>query len=410
MKKLIVLTLLGFIGCEKEYVINYPSGYERELYKKSYKLAQESIILDGHVDVPYMLEDHPDVDITKLSNKSDFDAVRARDGGLDAPFMSIYIPAELQLKPGESKKKADHLIAKMYSIIQKYPQIFASANNPDDVLSNHEKGLISLPFGMENGSAIEDDISNVEYFYNKGIRYITLTHGKRNLLGDSSYDSDKAWNGLSPLGEKVVLEMNRLGIMVDISHVSDSTFYDVMKITKVPVIASHSSLRHFTPGMERNMSDDMVKLLGEKGGVIQINFGSYFLTQEANQFETKKYVQLDDFIKKNKLSGEEDPLAKAEAARLDSLHPYPFADISDVVNHIKRAVELAGIDHVGLGSDFDGVENTLPKDLKSVSDYPKLIYHLFKAGYSERDIKKILGENVLRVWQTVDDYAKSARK
>lgn len=411
MKNIVyVLILLGFISCEKSITIDYPDGYDHDLYKKSYLLAHDAIIVDGHVDAPYLLESHPNLNLSKLTPEANFDAVKAKLGGLSSPFMSIYIPAELQKEKGASKKKADHLIAVVDSMIAAHPDLYAKALTPDDVRVNHGKGLISLPLGMENGSPIEDDLSYVAYFYNKGIRYITLSHSKTNLISDSSYDPNKANNGLSPFGEKVVAEMNRLGIMVDISHVSDSTFYDVIKITKTPVIASHSSLRYFTPGLERNMSDDMVELLGQNGGIIMINFGSFFLTQKANEYDSKKYVMLEEFAKKNNIKDMSDPKLKSESARIDSLMPYPYADISDVVNHIKRAVDLAGIDHVGIGSDFDGVEDSLPIDLKSVKDYPKLVYHLFKAGFSEEDIIKILGENFLRVWKSVEDYAKSSEK
>ena len=267
----------------------------------------------------------------------------------------------------------------------------------------------SMPYGMENGAPIEDDLANVAYFHDKGVRYITLTHSKMNQICDSSYDPHKGWNGLSPFGREVVAEMNRTGIMVDISHVSDSTFYQVLRLSKVPVICSHSSLRHFTPGWERNVSDDMLKHLAENGGVIQINFGSAFLSQKANEYDLARREHRTKFMKDNNITDNDDPRVQAEMETFRDGSPYPYASADDVADHIDRVAELVGIDHVGIGSDFDGVGDSLPTDLKSVADYPTLVYKLLKRGYSDADIKKVLGENVLRVWQKVTDYANAQK-
>lgn len=378
--------------------------YDRALYRKAQRIAHENIILDGHIDVPYRLQEQME-DVSLATEKGDFDFPRARRGGLDVPFMSIYIPARLQKTPGASKKHAERLIAMMDSIIAKHPDKFAHGYSTEQVEDNFAKGLISLPYGMENGSGIEDDLANVAYFHKKGIRYITLTHAKKNLICDSSYDDDKGWNGLSPFGKKVVAEMNRVGIMVDISHVSDSTFYQVLRLSKVPVICSHSSVRHFTPGWERNVDDDMLKALARNGGVIQINFGSAFLRQDANQYSDKYYGYREHFMAQQHITNEQDPRVEQEMEHYRQQHPYPYASVEDVVEHIDYVVKLIGVEHVGLGSDFDGVGDSLPKELKSVADYPNIVYHLLKRGYSESDIRKILGGNVLRVWKAVEDYA-----
>lgn len=386
-----------------------PKGYDTDLYKKAVQLSQQVIILDGHVDSPsfLMFGQHDISQDTKT--KGEFDYVKGKIGGYDAPFMSIYIPSSLQKTSGESKKYADRLISKMDSVIAANPNQFAKALSPEDVRQNFKKGLISLPYGMENGSPIEDDLTNVAYFYNRGIRYITLTHSNYNLIGDSSYDPDKHWGGLSPFGYQVIDEMNRLGIMVDISHVSDSVFYQAIRYSKVPVICSHSSLRTFTPNFERNADDNMVKALAKKGGAIQINFGSSFITADANTYGDKRTAYLNSFKEKNKITSNNDPLIKAEREKYNKEHPYPFATIDDVVRHIDYAVKLVGVDHVGIGSDFDGVGDSMPIDLKSVADMPKLIYKLLKKGYSDQDIEKIMSGNVLRVWQQTIDYAKSVK-
>jgi membrane dipeptidase len=387
---------------------NTPAGYDPEMYAKAQQLTASTIILDGHVDVPYRLLDEME-DISQKTAKGDFDYPRAKAGGLAAPFMSIYIPASFQKTPGASKRHAEKLIAMMDSIIAKNSDKFASAGSPADVKKNFAKGLISFPYGMENGSGIEDDLKNVQYFFDKRIRYITLTHGKKNLICDSSYDTDKGWNGLSPFGKQVLAEMNRVGIMADISHVSDSTFYQVLRLSKVPPICSHSSCRHFTPGWERNVSDDMLRALAQKGGVIQINFGSSFLTVDANKHSSKYWAHRDQFRAQHSITDEDDHLLKEEMAAYLKANPLPYATVETVVDHIDHVVKIAGIDHVGLGSDFDGVGDSLPTDLKSVADFPKLVYHLLKRGYSETDIKKILSANVLRVWQQTLDYAAQSR-
>jgi len=366
------------------------------------RIAHETIIADGHVDVPYRLEEGW-VDVGQATEGGDFDYPRAKAGGLDAPFLSIYTPAEMG-DGEEATAHANQLIDWVEQIVSDNPGKFALAYSVDEVQSNFAKGLISFPLGMENGSPIAGDLNNVTYFYNRGIRYITLAHSLSNHISDSSYDENKQWGGLSPFGEEVVREMNRVGIMVDISHVSDGAFWDVLEIAEAPMIASHSSLRHFTPGFERNMTDNMVKALAEKGGVVMINFGSAFLTEKANTAgDWEAYpVWLEE-------RGEEDSPENEAAFRAEYFGEagYPFATLNDVLDQIDRVVELAGIDYVGLGSDFDGVGNSLPIGLKDVSQYPNLIQGLLDRGYSEDDIKKVLSGNILRVWRAVEDYAKS---
>ena len=365
-------------------------------------LARESIIVDGHIDVPYRMTELEE-DISEATDHGDFDYPRAEAGGLDAPFMSIYLPADRQDTPGASKALADSLIDMVENFVSQAPDKFALATSVADVRANHDAGLISLPMGMENGSGIEDDLANLQHFYDRGIRYITLTHAVDNKISDSSYDTTGTWNGLSPFGREVVAEMNRLGIMVDVSHVSDSAFYQVMEASTAPVIASHSSARHFTPGFERNMSDDMIRLLAEKNGVIMINFGSSFLSEEYRAKREAADAHIETYLEENNLT--EADSAAQEYARSYYADNVGYADIADVVAHIDHVVNLVGIDYVGLGSDFDGVGDSLPVGLKDVSAYPNLVYELLKKGYSEEDIQKLLGENALRVWSEVERQA-----
>ena len=356
---------------------------DQEIWTHARQLAGDYIIVDGHIDLPEHLKDikfragidSPD---TIVSTKNgEFDYKRAKQGGLDAPFMSIYIPKEYQKKSDYGKELADSLINTVIWITQALPDKFALANTPDEIIANTEAGKISLPMGMENGAPIGKDIKNVKYFYDRGIRYITLTHNADNQICDSSRDSTRTNGGLSAFGKEVVTEMNRLGIIVDISHVDDTTFYQTIELSKAPVMASHSSARKFSPKATRDMTDEMIKKLGEKDGVIMINFYTAFLDSTA--FKTM--------------------------GKFDSLHVNP-TNVETVADHIDHVVKIAGIDHVGIGSDFDGVSGSLPVGLEDVSKYPDLIYTLLKRGYSDEDIEKICNKNAFRVWNKVIDVSK----
>ena len=370
---------------------------------KAIELAQKLLIVDGHVDVPYRVHDQW-ADITQETGSGDFDYPRAKRGGLDAPFMSIYIPAVYD-GTDQATQHAHLAIDYVEALVGRAPDKFAIAKSPNDVFEQKSRGLISLPLGMENGSPIAGEIGNLEIFYFRGIRYITLTHAKSNHISDSSYDDNKRWGGLSPFGKTLIKEMNKLGMMVDISHVSDEAFFDVMELSEAPVIASHSSMRTFTPGFERNMSDKMVEALAKNGGVIMINFGSTFLTKEARTWSDTRSAE------KKKIENEygaDSPQAIEFNSRYGEANPFPFATVNHVLDHIDYAVKLVGIDHVGLGSDFDGVGDSLPVGLKDASDLPNLVQGLLDRNYSLGDIEKILSGNVIRVWRDVEDFARKS--
>ena len=376
-------------------------------------LTRQTLLVDTHVDVPYRLSEKM-ADVSQATEDGDFDYPRAKAGGLDAPFMSIYVPASYQ-ETGGAKDLADELIDMVEGIATGAPDKFAIARSPAEVEEQFAAGLISLPLGMENGAPVEDDLANVQHFYDRGIRYITLTHSKNNQICDSSYEEadNRRWNGLSPFGREVVADMNRLGMMVDISHVSDQTFYQVLELSSAPVIASHSSCRKFTPDFERNMDDAMIQALAETGGVIQINFGSSFLTEASNLQSNARWAATRAFAQEQGLDREnEEDRAKIEAfmEQYDQENPKVFADLSDVVAHIDHVVRLVGIDHVGIGSDFDGVGDSLPTGLKDVSQYPNLVRALLEKGYSEEDVAKLLSGNILRVWREVERVASELQR
>lgn len=379
----------------------YISGVSAiEVTEKAKQLAQQNIIIDSHIDVPYRLEEKW-VDVTKATKGGDFDYPRAKQGGLNAPFMSIYIPASLD-NSDTSTKLADKLIDYVEAIVGRAPDKFAVATSTAEVEQQFAKGLISLPLGMENGSPIQGDLANLHHFYERGIRYITLAHSQANHISDSSYDLRRKWKGLSPFGKELVQEMNKVGVLIDISHVSDAAFYQAIELSKTPVIASHSSLRAFTPGFERNMDDEMIKALGKNGGVIQINFGSTFVTKRANAWSNSRSAMAKKLREK---FGEDKEKLKSAMTKYINENPLPYATLDSVLDHIDHVVQLIGIDHVGIGSDYDGVGDSLPTDLKDVSTYPNLIQGLLNRGYSDSQVVKILSGNFLRVWKANEEYA-----
>ena len=365
-------------------------------------VAQKYLLVDTHVDVPYRLEEEWS-DVTEKTEEGDFDYERARRGGLNIPFMSIYTPAESEAE-GDSFELANRLIDRVEALVGRAPKKFAIVKTTAQAEEATTMGLMGLAMGMENGSPLDGKLENVAFFKQRGISYITLAHSLSNHISDSSYDEERQWNGLSPFGKEVVAEMNRQGIMIDISHVSDEAFWQVLELSKVPVIASHSSARNFTPDWERNMSDEMIKALAAKGGVIQINFGSSFLTEEAMLW----YEQMDEareaYLEENGFEKEgEEAESFGESYRV--ANPLPFATMDDLVAHFQHVIGLVGVEHVGIGSDFDGVGDSLPVGMKDVSDYPNLIKALLRLEYSIDDIAGIMGGNLMRVWRATEVYA-----
>jgi membrane dipeptidase len=262
---------------------------------------------------------------------------------------------------------------------------------------------------MENGAPIGDDLAQLQVFRDRGVRYITLAHSHSNRIADGSYSLDRPHGGLSPFGERVVAEMNRLGIMVDVSHLSDDAVRDVLRVSKAPVIASHSGLRHFTPGFERNLSDELARAIAKSGGVVQIVFGSGFIDARAAK-DTTDYFREVVRVERAEAEAKARGVAPAQTvaqfrAAWNAAHPKPATDISQVVDQIVYAVRLLGEDHVGIGSDFDGVGGALPAQLKTVADYPNLVAALRARGMRDATIRKVLGGNLLRAWAEIERRA-----
>lgn len=407
MKSILFFLCITALACgTSKKVMKQP---DQNMYQYAVALAHRFIITDGHVDLPYRLQvknfrlEREYLGIPVSTTDGDFDYERAKQGGLDAPFMSIFIPSSYQNDLPSAKELADTLIFMIDGIIEAHPDKFARGDSPEMIEANFQEGLISLPMGMENGAPLIT-LNDIRYYYRKGIRYVTLTHGKDNHICDSSYDTTKTWGGLSPYGFEVIAEMNKVGMIIDVSHISDKTFFQVMELSTAPVLATHSSCRAFTPGWERNMSDEMIMELGKRGGVIQINFGSDFLDAEVTKARTANRNELNAILDAAGLKAD-DSLAKPIIEDYKKKHPDLYADVKRVADHIDHVKALAGIDHVGIGSDFDGVGDSLPTGLKDVSMYPNLIYELLKRDYSEVEIEKICFKNVWRVWNQVNEIA-----
>lgn len=391
--KVIFLLLTAFVFGQQ--------NIDSSLYKKALELSKKFFLVDTHIDLPDWIFDES-FDISQKSSTDQFDYLKAKEGGLNILFLAIYTSPR-QAEEGKSKERADFLITKVEETLNRWSDKFKLVKSINEIDENN-KDLIYVVLGMENGSPIEDNLNNLSFYLSKGVRYITLTHYKNNLICDSANDSVRTWNGLSDFGKEVIKEMNRLGIMIDVSHISDSSFFDIIKITKAPVIASHSGCRFFTPGFERNINDEMIIQVAKTGGVVQIPFADFFLREDANKKFHQNEAEIDEYIEKNKIIGTRE--ARDFETQFWKDNPIPKSSVKDVADHIDHIVKLVGVDYVGVGSDFNGVrEDFLTKELEDCSKYPNLIYELLTRNYSEENIKKIMGGNIIRVWKEVERIA-----
>lgn len=364
-----------------------------------HKIHQRVLTLDTHADAPIMMQKEGfDVgrrhDTKKDGSQIDFPRMKA--GDMDAMFFAVYTSQGPRTPEGHARAKENalHQFDLIHQALKAHPEMAELATTPADAYRLEKAGKRAVFIGMENGYPVGDDITMLKTYYDLGCRYITLTHFANNLIGDSSTDPDgPIYGGLSDFGKKVVPEMNRLGILIDVSHVADSTFYDVMALSKAPVIASHSNARALCD-FPRNMTDDMIKLIASKGGVVQVNFVSDYLRQPSEAHRAAKTQMRMAFVGKSpspeqraKMTAKSDSVAKVYASERASL--------ADIVNHIDHIVKLTSIDHVGIGSDFDGGGGV--NGMEDVSEIENLTAELVRRGYSEKDIAKIWGGNLLRV-------------
>src|SRR5882762_5926529 len=368
--------------------------------EKARKLHFSSIVVDTHDDTTQLMLD-PKFDLGARQPKGSIDIPRMREGGLGAIFFSIWIPSKVT--GPTAVQKALQQIDAVREQVRKHPKDLVLATTAEQIRQAHKNGKIAALMGVEGGHMINSDLGVLRKYAALGVRYMTLTHSGNDEWADSSTDK-AAHNGLTDFGKKVVREMNRLGMMVDISHVSDKTFYDALEVSKAPLIASHSSCRAICDA-PRNMTDQMMKDLGAKGGVVQINYHVGFLSQEFRDAE-KADPEINKAISAEvmKRCGDNEGCQLIEGDRITREYveqgKLPRVDYSKIIEHIDHAVKVAGVDHVGLGSDFDGAN--MPYGMEDATKIPKITEALLQKGYSEDDVKKILGENTLRVMADVE--------
>lgn len=358
------------------------------------------MVIDSHVDTPTMLLEG--IDLGQHLSRGHVDFVRAAEGGVDVMFFAIYTPPHLS--GDQAVVHALNLISKTYDAVDSNKDKAAFAYSTGQAEANAKHGLVTVMLGMENASPIMDNMRYLELYYKFGIRYLTLCHNAHNLVCDSAAPMDEEWGGLSPFGRKVVAECNRLGIVPDCSHVSDATFYDMLKYSATPIVASHSSCRALC-NHPRNMSDSMIKDLAASGGVIQINFYPKFILQD---FADEKFLRLSEEGEKWQTLYRYD--LKNEVYRqnyfniMAELAEYPAPSVKRVVDHIEHAASLVGGGYVGVGSDFDGIE-IAPEGLRDISMFPNLVSEMRSRGFRESDIKGIMGDNFFRVLKIAESSA-----
>ena len=410
-EKLFLVTLTIFIvlslNCDSD------SSKKESVEDRAAIIHDKVLTVDTHVDTPMRLvrsdfdpgERH---DPRKRGGKVDFP--RMKEGGLDAIFFAVFIGQGERTPEGneKAKEKALKIFDAIHATLEKNSDQAELAVTPEDAYRIEKTGKRAIYIGIENGYPVGNDLSMIENYYNLGARYITLCHTRNNDICDSSTDSTEH-HGLSPFGEKVVAEMNRVGMMIDVSHISDESFYDVLALSKAPIIASHSCARTICDN-PRNLNDDMLKKLAENNGVIQMCvLSSYVKKPEPNPEREAAFKELrEKYRNYNDLSEDEQKAARAEWYALGEKYPQKLANVSDVVDHIDHIVKVAGIDHVGIGTDFDGGGGV--DGCYDVSEMGNITIELVKRGYTEKQIRKIWGGNVMRVFRDVEKMARKLQK
>jgi len=362
-------------------------------------IHREALLVDGHNDLPWQYREKNDlsfysIDIRRPQKNLHTDIPRLREGGVGAQFWAAFVPASTR-KDSSSIKMTLEQIDVIHRFVKAYPQDFEFALSVEDILRIRKAGKIASLIGIEGGHSIDNSLGVLRTYYDLGVRYMTLTHSETLDWADSATDKPKS-NGLSPFGEEVVREMNRLGMLVDLSHVSADTMRHALRITRAPVVFSHSSAFALADH-PRNVPDDVLKLLPKNGGVVMVNFYSGFIVPEAARLRKKMFEAVREL--KKKYPDDKEFQVALDAYRKDN--PIPRGNIHDVVDHIEHIIKMAGIDHVGIGSDFDGIDST-PVQLEDVSKYPLITQELLNRGYKKDQILKVLGGNIMRVFRAAE--------
>jgi membrane dipeptidase len=378
-----------------------PRG-EVKVTDEALRIHREAILIDGHNDLPWQYREKKDlsfsaIDIARPQPALHTDIPRLRKGGMGAQFWSAFVPAETR-KDGTAVRMTLEQIDVIYRFVRRYPDTFAMAFSADDIVRIHGEGKIASLIGVEGGHSIDNSLGVLRMLYALGVRYMTLTHSETLDWADSATDKPKN-NGLTEFGKYVVREMNSLGMLVDLSHVSPEVMRQAIAVSKAPIIFSHSSAFALAPHA-RNVPDDILKLVKENGGLVMVNFFPGFITPEGARASKEifgEYRRLKEKIKDEK---------ELELAwnQWKKEHPMPTGSVHTVVDHIEHIIKVAGIDHVGLGSDYDGI-GSVPKQLEDVSCYPNITQELLNRGYKKEEIHKILGGNLLRVLRAAEKVA-----
>ena len=364
-------------------------------------LMREVPLIDGHNDLPWELRTNyassfDSLDISEPQPSVMTDIPRLREGLVGAQFWSTYVPSDFAgVGAARAGMEQGDIVHRM---IERYPETFALARTADDIVRMHRNGKVASLLGLEGGHAIENSLGLLRAFHRDGVVYMTLTHNSNTDWADAATDTPKH-AGLTRFGEEVVREMNRLGMLIDLSHAHDSTMWDVLRVTEAPVFYSHSSSRHFTPH-PRNVPDDIAAAVGENGGVILVNYVLPFIYRPAFEY----YERRDSVRARLRRSSIGVQAIRDSMARWQEANPMPVPDVGTVADHIERLRDVAGVDHVGIGSDLDGI-SVPPRGLEDVSTFPNLIAELLRRGWSDEDAKKVIGLNVLRVMRQTEAVA-----
>jgi membrane dipeptidase len=394
-------------GSEQRSPAAQPETRDEKVWRKALEIHRKAIVVDTHNDILSMMtDDNYDLGVSS-AGKYHTDLTRMKQGGLTAEFFSVYIDRKYATEGGSARRALD-MIDYVYRAAEKYPNELMMAYSTADIRKAKKQGKIAALMGIEGGHAIEDSLMALRDFYRLGIRYMTLTHNNTNHWADSCCDEAKH-NGLSDFGKEVVAEMNRIGMFVDVSHVSDKTMSDVLDISKAPVIASHSSARALG-NRPRNIPDELLRRIAKNGGVVMVNFYPGFIDPKVIEATKDRDAQLKPQIDALREKYKDDPKKlEEETNRLQATYPLPATPLSVLIDHFDHISKVAGIDHVGIGSDFDGIPST-PVGMEDISKLPNITYELLRRGYSEKDIRKVLGENLLRAFAEAERVARSMSK
>jgi membrane dipeptidase len=381
------------------------TALDEGLWQKAQRLHREAIVIDTHNDIlSFMVDDSYDLG-TPSAGRYHTDLPRMKEGGLSAEFFSVYV--DRAYVDRGAARRALELIDHVYRAVERHPDDLALAFSAGDIRRAKKKGRIAALMGIEGGHAIEDSLAALRDFHRLGVRYMTLTHNNTNNWADACCDTARH-GGLSDFGREVVAEMNRIGMLVDVSHVSDETMSDVLDVTRAPVVATHSGVRALA-AVPRNVPDELLRRIAKNGGVVMIPFYPGFVDQAAVDAAKARDERFKPELEALRERYKTDPQTlKKERAKLFADSPLPVTPLSRLVDHFDHVVKVAGIDHVGIGADFDGVP-TLVEEMHDVAQLPRLTYELLRRGYSEGDVKKVLGENFLRVFAAAEAVARGSR-